>query len=196
MSQSLAGTFTNLGQKIKDKARRRPKPGPEWQHPIWMARFQIFYTGSICAMTFHSGMSGGSPSSMAASAYNAYLFLKGLRNYQVTLQSAEEAPLRELLGANAPANDNLLTPNQSLSNSNILTSRSAYSIAADHLAMIAFDAATYGVNNTITSFTRPMTILMNAGLGRFWQVMSKQKGPHKLPPLLTRKKPPTSGGPS
>lgn len=145
MSQGLTGTFGALFAKAKPEKRQRRKPGPEWDEPLFYSRLQLVTAGGTMLTMAHAALSQGNPASAATSLYNGYLLVKGLHNYRITKNSAEQAPLRDLLGTQAPANDNLLTPAQSLSNSCTLLSRTFMANIAGIFGFNGYEAASRAV---------------------------------------------------
>ncbi len=188
MSQPLAGTFTNLGQKTKDKARRRPKPGPEWGKALNAARVQLMIVSANTALPAWEALSNGSPVAAAKACYNSYLLLKGMQNYFITRRSADEAPLRELLGDRAPANDNLLTLNQSLSNSFSLMSRSLFSNVAQGFAEPAFDAATGQTTPSLMLQMYAVGIVVSGSVGKMMHTLQRRHGPPRMPSITGKLK--------
>lgn len=181
MSQPLAGTFTNLGQKTKDKARRRPKPGPEWEEPLFCSKIQIGIAGSIALVQAHKAIMDIDPVSAAVSLYNGYLLIKGLHNYRITRQSADESPLRELLGDRAPANDNLLTSRQSMSNTCTLMSRTFACNAVGIFGFAGYDAATEGTPHPAALAFWAATAAFNGALSRLAGKQAEREGPPRMP---------------
>lgn len=186
MSQPLAGVFGSLGAKTKGHVRRR-KPGPEWEKPLGAARFQMALAGTACMVNAVASAHSFNLPNAATAAYDGWLFLKGWRNYQVTRQSADEAPLRDLLGADAPANDNLLTPNQSLSNSHLLISRGFYGVVAQGMAIPVFNTLSKGNVDVGSHVICAISCGLSMMFGRSDAAKSRSYGPPKLPPLFPKK---------
>ena len=191
MSQSLTGTawgvFTAKG---KTEKRRSRKPGPEWKKPLLVSKAQIAGAAFQIVMSARSAVSDVSLVSASNALFHCYLLAKGVQNYRVTRRSAQEAPLRELLGADAPANDNVLTPDQSLSNSYNLVTRSFNGNAASCLGISAEDTYQTGRLFLPGLGIVGMAAGFNLSFASYFRNTGKTFGPSRMP-SLTGKLPPS-----
>jgi len=191
MSQSLTGTaWSAFTAKGKTEKRRGRKPGPEWEAPLLVSKAQMAVAAVIIVSDSHAVMTSGSPFSAANAAYNGYLLAKGVRNYLITRRSAQEAPLREFLGADAPANDNLLTPNQSLSNSYNLASHSLKANAVGALGVSVMDTYETGRLFAPGLALTGLLATFNWSMSKRCSDISKAFGPPRMPSLTGKLPPP------
>lgn len=189
MPQPLAGTIGSIfNGKGKTAKRRLRKPGPEWSWPLSQSAMQIVIAGSYMFIEGKEAFAEGNPFRFSNALYNGYLLVKGLHNFNITLRSANEAPLRELLADKAPANDNLLTPRQSLSNSYALTSRTFGAFAATTFLNTPYEAGTYG-SGAVALVSAAVSTVFSTASALGFKFLSHRTCPTRMP-SVTGKLPP------